>query len=91
MLSERLYDALVSSVHLHRQSLRFAHLRYSSEVIPLSSLCIQRGKAVWVLYIDTTCINFDGNAFDAALIAILAALKNSEQFVVVDSIIFINS
>jgi exosome complex component RRP43 len=30
-----------------------------------------------VLYVDATCINYDGNAFDAALIAMVAALKNS--------------
>lgn len=30
-----------------------------------------------MLYIDATCINYDGNAFDAALIAMVAALKNS--------------
>ncbi|KAH8118854.1 ribosomal protein S5 domain 2-type protein [Phellopilus nigrolimitatus] len=60
VLSERLYDALISS-----------------ESIPLSSLCINPGKAVWVLYVDATCINYDGNAFDAALLAMTAALKNT--------------
>jgi exosome complex component RRP43 len=30
-----------------------------------------------VLYVDATCINYDGNAFDAALIAMVAALKNT--------------
>lgn len=46
-------------------------------VVPLSSLCIHPGKSAWVLYIDAICINYDGNALDAALIAIVAALKNS--------------
>lgn len=27
---------------------------------------------------DCTCINYDGNAFDAALLAMLGALRNSE-------------
>lgn len=48
-------------------------------MLPLSSLCIHPGKAVWVLYVDATCINYDGNTFDAALIAMVAALKNSTQ------------
>ena len=30
-----------------------------------------------MLYVDATCINYDGNAFDATLIAMVAALKNS--------------
>jgi exosome complex RNA-binding protein Rrp42 (RNase PH superfamily) len=47
-----------------------------SGIIPLSSLCIHPGKSVWVLYVDATCINYDGNAFDATLIAMVAALKN---------------
>ena len=34
-------------------------------MVPLSSLCIHPGNAVWVLYVDATCINYNGNAFDA--------------------------
>lgn len=34
-------------------------------------------KGYWVLYIDIFYISIDGNAFDAAWITILAALKNS--------------
>jgi len=49
----------------------------SSGLLSLSSLCIERGKAAWVLYVDATCINYDGNVFDAALIAMVAALKNT--------------
>ncbi|KIY46046.1 hypothetical protein FISHEDRAFT_48109 [Fistulina hepatica ATCC 64428] len=49
-----------------------------SNILPLSSLCIQEGKAVWALYVDATCINHDGNAFDAALIAMVAALRNTK-------------
>lgn len=51
--------------------------RRSSQVIPLDSLCISPGKAVYTLYIDVVCINYDGNAFDAAVMAVMAALKNS--------------
>lgn len=49
-----------------------------TEVLPLNSLCIAKGKAVWVLYVDAICINYDGNAFDAALLAIVAALQNGK-------------
>jgi exosome complex RNA-binding protein Rrp42 (RNase PH superfamily) len=49
----------------------------SSDFLPLSTLCIHPGKAVWVLYVDATCINYNGNAFDAALLAMVAALRNS--------------
>jgi exosome complex component RRP43 len=48
-------------------------------VIPLDSLCISPGKAVYTLYIDVVCINYDGNAFDAAVMAVMAALKNSRS------------
>ena len=34
-------------------------------------------KAFWVLYIDVLFISLDGNAFDAAWLAILAALKDT--------------
>ncbi|KAJ4465019.1 ribosomal protein S5 domain 2-type protein [Lentinula edodes] len=45
-------------------------------MIPLSSLCIYPGKSAWVLYVDATVINYDGNVFDAALLAMVCALKN---------------
>lgn len=48
-----------------------------SNILPASTLCISSSRAVWCLYIDATCLNYDGNAFDAALIAIMAALGNS--------------
>lgn len=46
-------------------------------MLSLDTLCIHPGKAAWVLYVDATCINYDGNVFDAALLAMVAALKNS--------------
>lgn len=49
-----------------------------SQTVPLSSLCICPRKAVWALYIDVVCINYDGNAFDAAVLAVMAALKSSK-------------
>ncbi|RXK35932.1 hypothetical protein M231_06808 [Tremella mesenterica] len=53
-------------------------LLISSRVVDLTSLCIVPGKAVWALYIDVVCINYDGNAFDAAVLAVMAALKNTK-------------
>jgi exosome complex RNA-binding protein Rrp42 (RNase PH superfamily) len=48
-------------------------------MIDPDSLCIQPGKAVWTIYVDAVCINFDGNAFDATILAMGAALSNSEH------------
>lgn len=45
-------------------------------LIPLSSLCICSGKSAWVLYVDATVINYDGNAFDATLLAMVCALRD---------------
>ncbi|KAF7432632.1 hypothetical protein PC9H_004574 [Pleurotus ostreatus] len=49
----------------------------SSGMVDLKSLCIHPGSAVWVLYVDAVCINYDGNAFDATLMAMVAALRNT--------------
>ncbi|KAI9633658.1 ribosomal protein S5 domain 2-type protein [Dioszegia hungarica] len=49
----------------------------SSQVLNPASLCISAGHAVWALYIDVVCINYDGNAFDAAVLAVMAALRNT--------------
>lgn len=38
------------------------------------TLCIHSGKAVWCLYLDVSFICFDGNAFDAAILAAVGAL-----------------
>ncbi|KAF8551443.1 hypothetical protein OG21DRAFT_1369250, partial [Imleria badia] len=48
-----------------------------SNILPRDTLCISSGRAAWCLYIDATCLNYDGNAFDAALVAIMAALGNT--------------
>ena len=33
-------------------------------------------QLVWTLFVDLYCINFDGNLFDVALTAVIAALEN---------------
>lgn len=50
----------------------------SSRTLSPKSLIIAPGKAAWVIYIDVVCINYDGNAYDAAVLAVMAALRNSE-------------
>jgi len=50
----------------------------ASGMLSLSSLCIHPGKAAWVLYVDAMCINYDGNVLDAALLGMVAALRNSK-------------
>ncbi|KAF9924105.1 hypothetical protein FBU30_005869 [Linnemannia zychae] len=47
-----------------------------SQVLDLKDLCIEEGKAVWVLYVDVVCVAYDGNIYDAALAAVMAALHN---------------
>jgi len=49
-----------------------------AKMIPLQTLVIHSGKAVWMLYVDAICINYDGNMFDATLIAMVSALFNGE-------------
>lgn len=51
-----------------------------SHIFPLESLCIEPGKAVWVLYADIVCLNYDGNILDASLLALTTALKDCKFF-----------
>ncbi|KAI8049072.1 ribosomal protein S5 domain 2-type protein [Syncephalis plumigaleata] len=48
-----------------------------SKVVVLEDLCIEPEQAVWVIYADLTCLNYDGNIFDACVLALSAALKNT--------------
>ncbi|XP_038134735.1 exosome complex component RRP43 [Cyprinodon tularosa] len=50
----------------------------SSDLIKTEDLCIERGKLCWVLYCDIMCLDYDGNILDACIIALLAALKNTQ-------------
>ena len=49
-----------------------------SELVDLEKLCIEEGKKVWMLFIDLHVIDYDGNLFDAANIAVMAALLNTK-------------
>jgi exosome complex component RRP43 len=77
VLSEKLNEILSTYVRCPCPQLSRLPL-YSSNLIPLESLCIQSSKSAWVLYVDAICINYDGNALDAALLAMVAALRNTK-------------
>ena len=49
-----------------------------SHAIDLSKLCIIPGKQVWILFIDMYVLNDDGNLFDAAALAAMAALATTK-------------
>ncbi|KAM9953650.1 hypothetical protein ACTFIR_008737 [Dictyostelium discoideum] len=36
----------------------------------------EEGKALWYLYVDVYCLDYDGNIYDAAVLSIISALKN---------------
>nr|ACO11735.1 Exosome complex exonuclease RRP43 [Caligus rogercresseyi] len=48
----------------------------NSEVVDPKDLCIVPGEIVWVLKIDLTCLNQDGNLRDALVTALILALKS---------------
>jgi exosome complex component RRP42 len=48
-----------------------------SEVVELDKLCIEPGEKVWIVFIDLHILDYDGNLFDAASLAALAALSTT--------------
>ncbi|CEQ39301.1 SPOSA6832_00820 [Sporobolomyces salmonicolor] len=76
VLSARLRDVLLSYA-LHSLPLFTFHLASnSSNVVSLSSLIIEPGKAAFVVYLDVVCLNYDGGVLDAAVLACVGALKS---------------
>jgi len=53
-----------------------ADVLINSKCIHLPDLCVNPGKLVWTLYINVTCLNYDGNINDASVMATVSALKN---------------
>ena len=49
-----------------------------SEVVELEKLCIVPGEKVWIVFIDIHILDYDGNLFDAASLAALAALMTTK-------------
>lgn len=48
-----------------------------SNAIELEKLCLSPGEKIWIVFIDIHIIDYDGNLFDAASLAALAALYDS--------------
>ena len=48
-----------------------------SEIIDVDSLCIVPGELIWMVFIDIHILDYDGNLFDAASLAALAALMTA--------------
>jgi exosome complex component RRP42 len=48
-----------------------------SKAIDMPKLCIEPGEKCWIVNIDIIPLNADGNLFDAAGLAAIAALKNT--------------
>lgn len=49
-----------------------------SQVIQLERLCVTPGEKVWLVFIDIHILDYDGNLFDAASLAALAALLTTK-------------
>jgi len=49
-----------------------------SEVIEVDKLCIEPEEKVWIVFIDIHILDYDGNLFDAASLAALAALLTAK-------------
>ncbi len=50
-----------------------------SKAIDLTKLCIERGKKVFLVFVDVYVLDHDGNLLDAAALAALSALVNSKM------------
>ncbi|KAK3248413.1 hypothetical protein CYMTET_42120 [Cymbomonas tetramitiformis] len=57
-------------------SQRISEVLTHPAVFDLTQLCIAKGQAAWVAYLDIFCLDADGNIFDAALLAAVAALSD---------------
>ncbi len=49
-----------------------------SNIIDVEKLCIEKGEKVWIIFIDLHILDYDGNLFDAASLAALAALMTTK-------------
>ncbi|UCE80544.1 MAG: exosome complex protein Rrp42 [Methanobacteriota archaeon] len=47
------------------------------QAVDMEKLCIEAEKEVWIMFIDIHTIDYDGNLFDAANVAAIAALKDA--------------
>tara|TARA_Y100000310_G_C20692129_1_gene823017 strand:+ start:524 stop:1300 length:777 start_codon:yes stop_codon:yes gene_type:complete len=49
-----------------------------SDAIDFKKLCITAGEKIWMVFIDIYPVNADGNLFDAAALAAIAAVKDAK-------------
>lgn len=49
-----------------------------SEIIEVDKLCLVPGEKIWMVFIDIHIIDYDGNLFDTASLAALAALMTAK-------------
>ena len=49
-----------------------------SNIIEVEKLCIEPNEKVWIIFIDIHILDYDGNLFDAASLASLAALMTTK-------------
>lgn len=85
-LSTRIYSLLLSSKLIDPADLRIWHKPASAEAQDDEAMAEGEGNdeteeevvAYWVLYIDIFFVSFDGNPFDAAWAATLAALRDTK-------------
>ena len=48
------------------------------DAVDLTQMCIVKGQAAWVAYLDLYCLEDDGSVFDASLLAAMGALQLTE-------------
>ena len=48
-----------------------------SQMVDLEKLCIEKGKEVWIMFVDMYVLDYDGNLFDAAFLGAVAALRST--------------
>ncbi|KAI9346002.1 ribosomal protein S5 domain 2-type protein [Zopfochytrium polystomum] len=48
----------------------------ATNLVDLEALCISPGEAVWVIYADIVFLNYEGNAVDVAMTALVSALNS---------------
>lgn len=76
-LSWRVHSLLHTSSLIKPSDLRIQYTEPRSEELGPDEEPPTVTKAYWALYIDILCISLDGNAFDAAWTAVMAALQNT--------------
>ena len=65
----------IDSIELARvidRSIREGH------AMDTKKLCIKAGEAVWNVMVDICVLNYDGNLFDAASLAVISAIKDAK-------------